>query len=132
MAESPDGKEMFMVYHSHHDLNNTEPRQLCIDRMQFTTDAAGNTVLEVNGPTVSPQKLPSGSVDVDNFIEFDKGDLEAVRVEAGATKEQLKTALPSEVTVKASKSSDKKASVEWNLIYCIDIVLSQMKKEITS
>ncbi len=115
VAESPDGKEMFMVYHSHHDLNNTEPRQLCIDRMQFTTDAAGNTVLEVNGPTVSPQKLPSGSVDVDNFIEFDKGDLEAVRVEAGATKEQLKTALPSEVTVKASKSSDKKASVEWNL-----------------
>lgn len=61
VTTSPDGSELFMVYHCHKDLTTTEPRSLCIDRMQFTTDEDGNTVLEVMGPTVTIQPLPSDS-----------------------------------------------------------------------
>jgi len=60
VTTSPDGTEMFMVYHRHKDLSTTEPRSLCIDRMQFIKDDSGNTVLEVLGPTITKQPLPSG------------------------------------------------------------------------
>ncbi|MBE6636558.1 MAG: hypothetical protein E7618_02000 [Ruminococcaceae bacterium] len=55
---SPDGTEMFAVYHSH-----TVPsegggnRQLCIDRMIF--DEKG--VLSISGPTLRLQPAPSGT-----------------------------------------------------------------------
>lgn len=66
VTESPDGSELFMVYHCHKDLSTTEPRSLCIDRMHFTKDDDGNTVLEVLGPTVTMQPFPSG---FDSIIE---------------------------------------------------------------
>lgn len=61
ITESPDGKEMFIVYHCHKDLSTVGPRSLCIDRIQFTKDDAGKTVLEVLGPTITPQTQPSGA-----------------------------------------------------------------------
>ncbi|MEG6613507.1 glycoside hydrolase family 43 protein [Pseudoclostridium thermosuccinogenes] len=56
-ALSPDGKELFIVYHTH-----TNPslgggnRQMNIDRIGFRDDGT----VYVNGPSLSPQILPSG------------------------------------------------------------------------
>lgn len=61
VAESPDGKELFMIYHRHQTLFNTDPREFAIDRMRFTKNDQGETVLEVYGPTVTPQPYPSGA-----------------------------------------------------------------------
>ena len=60
-APSPDGKELFIVYHRHHTLLDTEPRQLSIDRVRFAPNGNGPDVLEVWGPTSSPQIFPSGA-----------------------------------------------------------------------
>ena len=55
---SPDGKEMFMVYHAHADPVNTRgARVVYIDRMGFDESGA----LRVLGPTRSPQLMPSGA-----------------------------------------------------------------------
>ena len=54
---SPDGTEMYTVYHSH--TNPSEGggnRQLCIDKIVF--DENGN--LSINGPTFFSQPAPSG------------------------------------------------------------------------
>lgn len=110
IAESPDGTEMFMVYHSHHDLNNTEPRQLCIDRIQFAEDIEGNTILEVKGPTVTPQALPSGAKNTDNLIEFEK--IEDLTVKSGTPAAQW--GLPNEIELITSKKSGAKGSVQWD------------------
>lgn len=59
IVSSPDGNEMFIVYHCHSSLTATEPRRLCIDRIQFTQNDYGKTVLEVYGPTITPQAMPS-------------------------------------------------------------------------
>lgn len=60
VAQSPDGSELFMIYHRHQNLVTTDPREFAIDRMRFTKNAAGETILEVYGPTVTPQAYPSG------------------------------------------------------------------------
>ena len=54
---SPDGTEMFTVYHSHTDVKNPSgDRTPCIDRMVFAEDGT----LSVNGPSTWRQPLPSG------------------------------------------------------------------------
>ena len=61
-TDSPDGKEMFIVYHRHHSLTKTEPRQLSIDRVRFVPSPTGGPdILQIHGPTSSPQPLPSGA-----------------------------------------------------------------------
>ena len=52
---SPDGKEMFCVYHARTAKTGDE-RVVCIDRM-----TAKNGVITIQGPTTTPQKLPSGA-----------------------------------------------------------------------
>lgn len=116
ITTSPDGKEMFMVYHSHHDLENTEPRQLCIDRVQFTTDREGETVLEVKGPTVTPQALPSGARDVNNFIEFNEESLKGIEIENGTAVKDWN--LPTQVEIYTSKGDGDTtytADMTWDL-----------------
>ena len=57
IVESPDGSELFIVYHRHADAHGKRPswdRVLCIDRIYFDND--GN--LLVNGPTNTPQPHP--------------------------------------------------------------------------
>lgn len=115
VAASPDGKELFMVYHCHHSLVATDPRRLCIDRMQFAEDADGNIVLEVNGPTLTPQKLPSGTVNVDNFIEFEETDFEPVNVNKSMTAEEIKAQLPTELLIRTSRDNQSPAAIVWNL-----------------
>ncbi len=61
LTTSPDDKEMFIVYHRHNTLTKTEPRQMAIDRIQFVPHKKGPDVLEIHGPTSSPQPLPSGA-----------------------------------------------------------------------
>ena len=51
---SPDGKEMFCVYHGR-TAKTGEERVVFIDRMQVK-----NGKITVYGPTTTPQKLPSG------------------------------------------------------------------------
>jgi beta-xylosidase len=59
ITKSPDGKEYFMVYHSHANARNPSGRRMLnMDRLIFDED--GN--IEVIGPTRSPQPMPSGSV----------------------------------------------------------------------
>ncbi|WP_456408062.1 family 43 glycosylhydrolase [Caldithrix abyssi] len=56
-AYSPDGKELFVVYHTHTDPDNPSgDRILNIDRMYFE-----NGRLIIQGPTRTPQPLPSGA-----------------------------------------------------------------------
>ncbi len=66
VLDSPDGKEMFIVYHTHTDPNNPSGnRQVNIDRIYFDDedlDAQGNPKLKVIGPTRTPQPIPSGIV----------------------------------------------------------------------
>ena len=53
---SPDGKELFMVYHTHADAKEMRDRVLNIDRLSF--DENGNLIF--TGPTRSPQPAPYG------------------------------------------------------------------------
>jgi GH43 family beta-xylosidase len=56
VTSSPDGKELFIVYHTHtFDDKPSGNRNLCIDRMIFE-----DGVIKVQGPTRSPQPLPGG------------------------------------------------------------------------
>ncbi len=61
LTTSPDGREMFIVYHRHYDLTNADPRQMAIDRIRFVPQDNGPDALEVWGPTVTPQPMPSGA-----------------------------------------------------------------------
>jgi GH43 family beta-xylosidase len=56
VTSSPDGKELFIVYHIHTDPQKPSgDRQVCMDRMGFRADGS----LYVNGPTNTPQTAPS-------------------------------------------------------------------------
>lgn len=61
LVDSPDGRERFIVYHSHQSLAGGAPRQLAIDRFRAVPDAQTGLRLEVDGPTHLPQPLPSGA-----------------------------------------------------------------------
>jgi len=66
VTTSPDGTELFIVYHSHIDPNDpSKGRTINIDRMYF--DEKG--VIHIKGPTRSPQPMPSG---VSSFIKGDE------------------------------------------------------------
>lgn len=54
---SPDGRELWMAYHSHIDaVNGGDVRKICFDKLAF--DGNGKVVL--NGPSSTAQPLPSG------------------------------------------------------------------------
>ncbi len=56
LVPSPDGKELYIVYHAHADPKNpSSNRTVNIDRLKFTRK--GQLVL--HGPTRTPQPLPS-------------------------------------------------------------------------
>ncbi|QJR81285.1 family 43 glycosylhydrolase [Alteromonas pelagimontana] len=59
LTRSPDGKEWFIVYHEHYDLQHTHPRKMAIDRIRFVPQEEGSDALQVWGPTLSPQPFPS-------------------------------------------------------------------------
>ena len=55
VVASPDGRELFAVYHKHVAPGSTD-REVCIDRMGFRPDGS----IYIDGPTTGPQPLPSG------------------------------------------------------------------------
>jgi GH43 family beta-xylosidase len=56
VTTSPDGSELFIVYHIHTDAQKPGgDRQVCIDRMGFREDGS----LYVTGPTNTPQEILS-------------------------------------------------------------------------
>lgn len=119
ITTSPDGKEMFMVYHQHYDLHKANPRKFDIDRLRFTKDEDGKTVLEAHGPTVNRQPIPSGAVDASNFIEAKKPSKKPVVIPQNTL---LKASqLPDTVSIKTSKSQpnrpkqDPTAFIHWHL-----------------
>jgi beta-xylosidase len=58
ITRSPDGKEWFIVYHSHADPDHPSGRRvLNIDRIVFEKDGS----MKVLGPTRTPQPVPSGT-----------------------------------------------------------------------
>lgn len=62
VTRSPDGAEMFVVYHTHRDTQNVHPRKMAIDRMRFVPNPHGGPdIIEIYGPTLTPQPMPSGS-----------------------------------------------------------------------
>lgn len=55
VISSPDGNELFIVYHTHTDPElPSGDRQVCIDRMGFRDDGS----MYVSGPTNTPQSMP--------------------------------------------------------------------------
>jgi len=58
VALSPDGKEMFIVYHTHIRLDGGGDRELSIDRMTIS-ESGGKISVKVAGPTRTPQPMPS-------------------------------------------------------------------------
>ena len=58
IVESPDGSEMFIVYHCHNSLTQVQTRKICIDRIRFSPSKGKIDRLEVYGPTVTPQPYP--------------------------------------------------------------------------
>ena len=61
VVPSPDGRELFCVYHVHRKLEGGHERDLAIDRMTVTTSSDGAVIVKISGPTKSPQPLPSGA-----------------------------------------------------------------------
>lgn len=59
-VRSPDGTELFMVYHCHNNLTTVHPRRTCIDRVKFVPVQGQPDELIAYGPTLAPQPLPSG------------------------------------------------------------------------
>ncbi len=58
-AMSPDGSEMFIIYHCHYSKNQVHSRKLCIDRVKFVPSSDGADIISVYGPTETPQPMPS-------------------------------------------------------------------------
>jgi GH43 family beta-xylosidase len=64
VTSSPDGKELFIVYHTHTDPKaGGGARQSNIDRMGFREDGT----IFVNGPTMTKQPAPSGLLEYKNI-----------------------------------------------------------------
>jgi beta-xylosidase len=62
LVRSPDGNELFIVYHTHRTSLYKGRRSPNIDRVQFLPDGAGpDRMLVVNGPSRTPQPWPSGA-----------------------------------------------------------------------
>lgn len=58
VVKSPDQKEWFIIYHSHANPEQPSGRRILnIDRLNFNSDGS----LSIQGPTRTPQPLPSGS-----------------------------------------------------------------------
>ena len=56
---SPDGSELFCVYHTHQKLEGGHERDLAIDRMTISEDADGRVRIRIHGPTRDPQPAPA-------------------------------------------------------------------------
>lgn len=57
---SPDGTELYLVYHRHYAVGKVSLRQTCVDLIEFVPNPDGGPdILTVRGPSSTPQRLPS-------------------------------------------------------------------------
>ena len=97
---SPDGKELFIVYHKHFSSSDVTPRQVCIDRVVFLSKDNEADVVKVLGPTESFQPAPSGAIPPDHpKVGEVWPDLELMDYE----KEQIKQVVQNEYNLQLSK-----------------------------
>ncbi|CAG7636901.1 hypothetical protein PAESOLCIP111_03795 [Paenibacillus solanacearum] len=88
VVPSPDGSELWMVYHSRMNQQDNEkagqgnPRQLNIDKMGFREDGS----IYVNGPTLTKQAAPSGSTAWRNIAADAKLTVSSVSGKEGSEK----------------------------------------------
>lgn len=67
---SPDGTEHFIIHLRNFSPTVVRPLQTCIDRIRFVRDPRGGAdLLEIAGPTVTPQPIPSG-LDKPSTIDY--------------------------------------------------------------
>lgn len=59
ITRSPDGKEMFILYHVQKHLNGGIPRELAMDRLTVTVGVNGQVRLNCDGPSRVARALPS-------------------------------------------------------------------------
>ncbi|MBQ7660972.1 MAG: family 43 glycosylhydrolase [Clostridia bacterium] len=60
-VKSPDGAELWLVYHRHQAPGQYTSRYTCIDKAKFVADPLGGPdILTVQGPSTTPQVMPSG------------------------------------------------------------------------
>ncbi len=106
LVYSPDGTELFMIYHAHNAVGVTEPRKLAIDRVQFVPQANGIDAMEVWGPTMTPQPMPSSgnttpiSIPVATVIVSGKDSVSTITTRGGAL-QMVATVTPDNATNKA-------------------------------
>ena len=61
---SPDGEELYLVYHQHNAIGTVSPRMTCIDRLKFVPNPDGGPDVPVTaGPSSTPQPVPSGAAE---------------------------------------------------------------------
>jgi len=76
---SPDGTELFTLYHTHISRNGGGSRQLNLDRLRFVPNPAGGPDrLVIDGPTSSPQPLPLGAVPLTPVVGAERFDGDAL------------------------------------------------------
>jgi beta-xylosidase len=61
VTTSPDGREHFIVYHTHQQLKGGDDRQIAVDRIRYVSDPKFGVRVQVDGPTTLAQELPSGA-----------------------------------------------------------------------
>ena len=60
IVPSPDGTELYLVYHRHFASGKTHLRQTCIDLIEFVDDPDGGPdIITTSGPSSTPQRVPS-------------------------------------------------------------------------
>ncbi|OPZ19909.1 MAG: Glycosyl hydrolases family 43 [candidate division BRC1 bacterium ADurb.BinA364] len=74
LAPSPDGAELFILYHTHCTSAAGGARQLAIDRLRFAPDPPGPDRMFVEGPSVDPQPYPSGAAPAQAVLGLDEFD----------------------------------------------------------
>ena len=61
IIDSPDGKELFALYHTHQLLTGGAKRQLAIDPIRVIEEPGKPPRLVIDGPTLNSRPLPSGA-----------------------------------------------------------------------
>ncbi|MGB7158428.1 MAG: family 43 glycosylhydrolase [Tepidisphaeraceae bacterium] len=61
IIDSPDGKELYVLYHTHQLARGGGKRQLAIDPMRIVEEPGKTPRLVIDGPTITPRPIPSGA-----------------------------------------------------------------------
>ncbi len=55
---SPDGEQLYIIYHQHKNANEVELRKISVDKARFAPTESGIDRLETYGPTTTAQPMP--------------------------------------------------------------------------